>query len=102
MSRYDAATRDFTGSEARSLRGWPHAGEAAAALTAVQRVLKSAGLDLHELANRIEKSNGASISEADLQRVYEQEGPVHMRASAGHEVARDLAVMPQDKKESRQ
>jgi hypothetical protein len=46
-------------------------GEIVAAARALGRTLKSAGLDIHALAERIEQADGSGkISEADMRRLY--------------------------------
>jgi hypothetical protein len=45
-------------------------GEVIAAARAMQRTLRSAGADIHTLANRVEKPNGSELSEEDMKRLY--------------------------------
>lgn len=47
-------------------------GEVTAATHALVRTLKAAGTDnIHKLADRIEKPNGSSISEAEMRKLYD-------------------------------
>jgi hypothetical protein len=46
-------------------------GEVVAAARAMQRTLRAAGADIHALADRVEKPNGAELSEADMKKLYD-------------------------------
>jgi hypothetical protein len=46
-------------------------GEIVAAAHAIKRTLKSAGADIHALAERIEKPNGSGLTEADMKKLYD-------------------------------
>ena len=46
-------------------------GEIVAAAHAIKRTLKSAGTDIHTLAERIEKPNGIGLTEAEMKKLYD-------------------------------
>jgi hypothetical protein len=46
-------------------------GEVIAAAHAIVRILKSVGSDIHALAERIEKPNGNSLTEAEMQKLFD-------------------------------
>jgi hypothetical protein len=45
-------------------------GEIVAAAHAIKRTLKSAGADIHTLAERVEKPNGSGLTEAEMKKLY--------------------------------
>jgi hypothetical protein len=47
----------------------PH--EVTAAANALIRTLKSAGSDIHEFADRVEKLNGGALTEAEMRKLYD-------------------------------
>ena len=46
-------------------------GEIVAAAHAIKRTLKAAGSDIHALAERVEKPNVGSLSEAEMKKLYD-------------------------------
>jgi hypothetical protein len=76
------------------LLGSDRDGEVVAAAQALQRTLKSAGADLHTLADLVEKPNGHGLSEADMKRIYSAGFEAGLRkaedAQHGPEAFRDI------------
>jgi hypothetical protein len=48
----------------------PSDGEALAAARAIVRTLKSTGMDIHALAERVENVNGGKLSEVEMRKIY--------------------------------
>jgi hypothetical protein len=46
-------------------------GEALAAARAINRLLKSAGVDIHALADHVEKTNGSGLTDAEMRKLYD-------------------------------
>ena len=72
------------------LLGSPNDSEALAAARALQRTLKSAGADLHALADVVEKPPAAELSESDMKRIWDDGRQTGIQE--GLEQARDLGV----------
>jgi hypothetical protein len=55
-------------------------GDIVAAAHGLMRMLKGAGTDIHALADRIEKPNGGSLTEAEMKKLYNAGYAAGMRA----------------------
>jgi len=67
--------------------GSNHDGEVVATARALQRVLKSAGRDLHQLAGIIEKNGGGELSEAEMEALYSAGYEAGLKAGESRHVA---------------
>ena len=47
-------------------------GEIVSTVLAIRRVMKTAGLDFHVLADRVQKPNGNGLSEAEMRRIFDE------------------------------
>jgi len=56
-------------------------GEALAAARAINRLLKSNGVDIHVLADHVEKTNGSSLTDAEMKKLYDAGYDAGVRAA---------------------
>jgi hypothetical protein len=66
-------------------------GEVVAAARAITRTLKSAGADIHALADRVEHANGSGkISEADMRKLFDAGYAAGIAAAESRDVGDDF------------
>jgi hypothetical protein len=56
-------------------------GEVVAAARALERVLKSAGADIHALADQVEHTNGGGLTEAEMKKLFDAGYEAGVRAA---------------------
>jgi hypothetical protein len=56
-------------------------GEALAAARAINRLLKNTGVDIHALADHVEKTNGSGLTDAEMRKLYDAGYEAGVRAA---------------------